>query len=326
MSNDAVNSTGTIPFNPAERRLGVVVGYDGSENASVALNYAARAAHRRGCVLTVVNSFAAPAHIYSSLATLPNQSKDELLKEATQGMHGRAALQLEGYEGEVNYLAGEGDAAGVLVDCSAQAQLMVVGARGRGGFLGRILGSVSSALPAHSKAPTVVVPANYDTGGEGAARFAALESSEPVVVGTDSSEQSQVAVLLAAQAAQDRGVELQLRQSLPLTDGALLWYPEHHSLVQESADNRRQELQKELEAQAQQVKEQFPELTVSAEVEAGDPISLLQEKTKTAQLTVVGTRGRGGVRSALLGSVSRGLLFGAEGPVMVVPNLQLTNS
>ena len=45
----------------------------------------------------------------------------------------------------------------------------------------------------------------------------------------------------------------------------------------------------------------------------------LAEHSRTAQLTIVSTRGHGRMVSALLGSVSRGLLERAEGPVMVVP-------
>ncbi|WP_348994521.1 universal stress protein [Arthrobacter sp. EM1] len=47
---------------------------------------------------------------------------------------------------------------GVLLEMSETAELLVFGTRGRGGFVGRLLGSVSSALPAHAKCPTVTVP------------------------------------------------------------------------------------------------------------------------------------------------------------------------
>src|SRR5699024_5214230 len=56
----------------------------------------------------------------------------------------------------------------------------------------------------------------------------------------------------------------------------------------------------------------------TVDVELGDPGDVLAARTRTAQLTVIGTRGRGAVRSALLGSVSREVLNRAQGPVMVV--------
>ena len=64
----------------------------------------------------------------------------------------------------------------------------------------------------------------------------------------------------------------------------------------------------------------FPDLTLTTSVPVGDPTETLVEISSRAQLTVMGTRGRGRIRSALLGSVSRGVLNHAEGPVMVVPS------
>src|SRR5699024_1787279 len=64
---------------------------------------------------------------------------------------------------------------------------------------------------------------------------------------------------------------------------------------------------------------QHASLDITVDVELGDPGDVLEARTNTAQLTVIGTRGRGAVRSALLGSVSREVLNRAQGPVMVVP-------
>ncbi|TLP92891.1 universal stress protein [Nesterenkonia salmonea] len=318
MSQDAATPSRTSDFTSAERTLGVVVGFDGSNYSKLALHYGARSAQRRGSALTVVTSFTIAPGVYATLAAVPRIPDEQLKYQATKPTLDLARELLEDYPGEVTYLAEEGDAAGILVEKSQDAQLVVVGGRGLGGFLGLLLGSVASALPAYAKSPTVIIPGNYDD-GEGTARFAPVESSGPVVVGIDGSAHSRTAVLQAARAASERGVTLQILMVLPPLDGALLWYPELTNQVDEVTQQRRAELQETVDAERDWLKDHFPDLEVSTTVEPGDPVSVLRKKSRTAQLIVVGTRGLGGLRSTMLGSVSRGLLLRGEGPVMVVP-------
>ena len=316
------SEAGTIAFNPAERTLGVVVGFDGSANSQLALRYGARVAQRRSSALTVVTTFTVSPALYTTLASIPRVPDEELKQKATQEILDQARELLKDYPGNVSYHAEQGDAAGVLVDKSEDAELVVLGARGHGGFLGLMLGSVASSLPAHAKSPTVIVPKNYQGAEvERGGQFAPSEDSSPVVVGLDGSEQSRVAVLHAAQAAAERGVALQLVMVLPPAEGALRWYPEFTGRAAEATKARQDELQKTLDAERAWLTGHFPDLEVDASVEPGDPITVLREKTRAAQLTVAGTRGRGEFFSLVLGSVSRGLLIKAAGPVMVVPQL-----
>src|SRR5699024_7094729 len=76
--------TGTIAFDPADRPLGVVVGFDGSANSQLALRYGARAAQRRGSTLTVVTSFTVSPAVYTTLAAVPRVPDEELKQKATQ--------------------------------------------------------------------------------------------------------------------------------------------------------------------------------------------------------------------------------------------------
>lgn len=288
--------------------LGILVGYDGSELAARALEYGAAEATRRKAPLTVVAAYTVPAMIYPNIASMPEENEEEASLRAVEKRLGEAAGLLRDHAGKVSYRADQGDAAGVLRDLSAHARTVVVGARGRGGFMGRILGSVSTALPAHSHCPTIVVP-DHRTEPDGAR----------VVVAVDGSDAGRLAMFTAAEVANSRSAALDIVSVLPAGDEWLYWYPELE-LSAEVSGRRKKQLETALEAEVAAVAQQFPDLPVSAEVPIGDPVEELLEATKTAQLTVLGTRGRGAVRSALLGSVSRGVLHHADGPVMVVPS------
>lgn len=106
---------------------------------------------------------------------------------------------------------------------------------------------------------------------------------------------------------------------MPRFEGSILWYPEL-APAPDLVARRQRQLEESLQAEAGWVKDHYPAVDISVNVEGGGAVTLLSEKSRTAQLTVVGTRGHGTLASTLLGSVSRGLNH-AEGPVMVVPNL-----
>jgi nucleotide-binding universal stress UspA family protein len=319
----ADDSPSPLLFDPETRPAGVLVGFDGSDQAIQALHYGATMALGFGCRLTVVAAFTVPPLVYPNLASMPAVPEDEARAAASRQVAAGALPHLEGYPGEVSLQSVEGDAAGVLVELSGQARLAVVGSRGRGGFLGRLLGSVSEALPAHAHCPTVVVPAGYEVPeSTGRERFTETPASGPVVVGLDGSGSEEVTTI-AMRTAVAAGVPLHLLQVLPPLDA---WSVSAQAMVvdQQFLDRQREELAGVLEAEARALQERVPGSTVSGSVEIGDPVTLLVERSRTARLTVVGTRGRGRLLSALLGSVSRGLLERAEGPVMVVPDLDVS--
>lgn len=299
---------------PAEaglsRELGVLVGFDGSELAALALRYAAVESLHRGVPLTVVTAFTMPLMIYPNMASIPAEPEDEAAMRGAEKLLAEAAELLADHPEPVTYAAESGDAAGVLVNLSSNAEVVIVGARGRGGFLGRMLGSVSTALPPHAHCPTIIVPQHSAQRGE---------ARGPVVVAVDGSEAARIAMFTAAEVAASREAGLEVVSVLPAGEEWLYWYPELE-LGGEVADRRQKQLETALSAEADALGEQFPGLPISTAVVVGDPHVMLSEATKRAQLTVMGTRGRGAVKSALLGSVSRGVLHHAEGPVMIVPS------
>lgn len=310
--NDEVQNT-THP-------LGVILGFDGSQQATRALHWAARAAQRRGLPLTVITAYTVPAAISGYSDPTTDLTGDSLARQGAEDIIDEARRYLVDYPGEVSFRIEYGDAAGVLIGLSTQASLVVVGSRGRGGFIGMMLGSVASSVPAHTECPCVVVPASYDPQTHsGQTLFSPSEDPRPVTVGVDGSPHSRAAAWAAAEAAVGRGTVLRVILAMPPLDAALIWYPELAPRDPEFTQRHRKQLQRRLRDESSRLLEHFPQLRLEQDVVEGSAAEALVAETPKSQLTVVGTRGRGGIASTLLGSVSRGLLLKADGPVMVVP-------
>ncbi|MFY1632905.1 universal stress protein [Solwaraspora sp. WMMB335] len=141
----------------------VIVGVDGSELSRQAVDYAAAAASLRGVELLAVHTWTHPPSIgpgdmqplvYDVDAL--QAEEDALLAESVAGLRQRYP------DLSVRRLTTQGRATKVLAEESADGQLLVVGARGRGGFAGLLLGSVSNALLYQSRCPLVIVRPRAD--------------------------------------------------------------------------------------------------------------------------------------------------------------------
>lgn len=301
-------SAQTTPSAPVSQDapLGVLVGVDGSEQSISAARWAQREARLRGEALTLVTAYTVPAFWGSSLDGGIAMADDDRLRAGVDALLHEVVGKLdpEGVTPELRVQVG--DAAGVLVDLSAQASLLVSGSRGRGGFLGRLLGSVSSALPGHAHCPVAIIPAGVE-----ATRAA---DGVPVVAGVDGSEEGRAAALVAAEEAAARTAPLRLVCALPPVGANAAWLA-----VTLDEEARRRELQERLDAGVEWLASEFPGLTVTTELVEGNPVDVMVEQTATARLTVLGTRGLGGFSGALVGSTSQGVANHAKGPVMIVP-------
>lgn len=135
----------------------VVVGIDDSEPARDALRRAADIAKARGWRLTVIHTW----HItYPTVpyAIVPPDFTSALRDAAEATMHQVVEDALGPHpDVEVNQVLTEGPAAAVLVEASEDADLLVVGSRGRGGFASLTLGSVSSACVHHAHCAVLVL-------------------------------------------------------------------------------------------------------------------------------------------------------------------------
>ncbi|HEY2788418.1 MAG TPA: universal stress protein [Gaiellales bacterium] len=136
---------------------------DGSPGARTALEWAAAEARLRGSRLRAVQAWHLPAAAYGSGGFVPPVGinwEDDLEQAARAGLAKAlddAGGLLDGIEVERH--VDEGSAAAVLSEAAADADLLVVGARGHGGFIGLVLGSVSDQCTRHAHIPVVVVPA-----------------------------------------------------------------------------------------------------------------------------------------------------------------------
>ena len=138
----------------------VVVGVDGSANADEALAWALDHARRTGAVVRVVSAWAWEDVVGVPGARFPTETEQDAVDRA----HGVIddALERAGddrTEGvRIERVVAQVPAAQVLLDTAADADLLVLGSRGLGGFRGLLLGSVSQQCVTHATCPTVVVP------------------------------------------------------------------------------------------------------------------------------------------------------------------------
>jgi nucleotide-binding universal stress UspA family protein len=136
----------------------IVVGVDGSAHARRALQWAAREAKLRGAHLSVIYAFTLPhlgggQTLSTEVITRVRRDAQDLIENEIDAL-GETAAGLD-----VSCAAAEGAPAQVLLDAAAEAELLVVGSRGRGGFAALLLGSVSQQCTHHASCPVVVVPA-----------------------------------------------------------------------------------------------------------------------------------------------------------------------
>ena len=134
----------------------VVVGIDGSEGSTRALEWAAAEADLTGAVLEAHASYG-PGYVFVSPQEV-QRAMQQVINEAAD----RVATVAPGvsFKGVIH----EGSAAKVLIDASTEADLLVVGSRGRGGFTGLLLGSVSQQCSAHAHCPVVIVRSPEEEG------------------------------------------------------------------------------------------------------------------------------------------------------------------
>jgi nucleotide-binding universal stress UspA family protein len=136
----------------------ITVGVDGSASARAAASFALEEARLRRATLRVVAAWHIPTAAFSDGMAPPvfgselTDAAASVLEETLTGL-GRHDVEIQG---RVRH----GQPAEVLLEESADADLLVVGSRGLGGFRGLLLGSVSQQCAQHARCPVVIVRAD----------------------------------------------------------------------------------------------------------------------------------------------------------------------
>jgi len=136
----------------------IVVGVDGSEESREALRWALEEARLRQATLRAVNAWTFPA-IFGPTYIPPEMLDKRLIEEQAEKTLSDAVAEVAGENplAYVERIVTEGPAAQALVEAAADADLLVVGSRGHGGFTGLLLGSVSQQCAHHAPCAVVIV-------------------------------------------------------------------------------------------------------------------------------------------------------------------------
>jgi len=285
----------------------IVVGVDDSASSLEAVRWAAEAAVRRESPLVLVSALLTPGH-YGVPTAIPSGYFDNQEIESKKILEHAADVAARAARGRTLAIETDlrrGPVIGVLLDHVQTAEMVVLGWRGIDEFTGMLVGSVAAALTTHGLCPVAVIR------GLPGPEEPALDG--PVVVGVDGTNNSEPAIRAAFEEASLRGATLvavhawsdyKLSIFFP-DDNEFDWAP-HERAAQAT-------LSQTLAGWCQD----YPHVTVQTVTVPDRPVRNLLAQAEDAQLLVVGSHGRGGYTSMLIGSTSRALLQSAQCPLMI---------
>lgn len=282
----------------------VVVGYDATEHSDIALHWAVSyaTAHRRP--LLIVHAAGVPT-VYESF-TGPTENRKELRIAGRRTTDRALSLtQRQAPDLEVRVHMALGTPKDVLLDSLEGAHLLVVGSRGRGTLASLVLGSVSVGVAEHSPCPVAVIRKQKP-------RKEHSPFYGHIVAGIDGSDVSIGALNMAFEIASADHKGLVVVHSW----GAAGVYRDmmSYQVRLETAEEHELQVAESIAGYA----EKYPDVSIVQYQAEEDPARTLVMASESADLVVVGSRGRRDAAAVLLGSVSRYVVEHAQCPVIVV--------
>ena len=278
----------------------ILLATDGSEDAELATTTAAALAKSTGSELHLVNVGVVAPALLAPLDVEPARVEREV-----RDVLGEQARKVENVGGAVAQShVRVGEAAREVVNLAEEigTGLIAVGSRGRGKAKRMLMGSVSDAVVRHAHCPVMVV------------RRKPVVFPAKILLATDGSEEAELAARTAADLAGKTGSELHLVHVLALPPETL--YDPFGTDAREEFEKRGrarlEELTEKLEASGGAVE--------GAHFRVGSPDAeiVAQAEEVGADVVVLGSRGLGVMRRALMGSVSDSVVRHAHCPILVV--------
>ncbi len=284
----------------------IVAGYDGSPASETAVWWAAAEAGRRRARLRL--TYALAMSFLSSPLGIPSVPlPTDVLREGAERLLAEVAQRIrETFPRlSVDAVVTFGGAAQALLQEATTAVLVVLGSRGLGEFRDLAMGSVSAHVATHATCPVVVVPPHWQSG----------QATGGIVVGVDGSKSSLEAIEFAFEQAEARQATLTAVMAWhdPVSTG-----PNDPLPIVYDLDTLEEESAALLAESMAGHRDKYPNVPVHEDLVRGTAHDVLLAAGRSAELLVVGSRGRGAFRGLLLGSTSRALVHHPPCPVAVV--------